>query len=70
MQPENLKFLINSKVVPMLPAQRLGVARASPVGLDITGFRFKLCFFLAGGSWASRWCALQFFDMKNVEQNS
>lgn len=69
MQPGHLKFLINCKVVELL-VQRLGAVRASPVALDITGFRFEVCFLLVGESWASRLCVLQFFVIENVEQKS
>lgn len=50
---------ISNKLAELL-AQGLRVARASPIGLDIPGFKFQLHFFLAGEGWASHLTCVSF----------
>ena len=63
MEPGNLKFPTRSEALPKSPVQGLQVARAWPLGLDITGFKSWLCSFLAGGGWASYFAYLSFSSL-------
>lgn len=63
MEPGNLKFPTRSEALPKSPVQGLKVARAWPLGLDITGFKSWLCSFLAGGGWTSYFAYLSFSSL-------